>query len=158
MVDAKLVKDVARQFQLDPLLLTAMIIVESSSKSQVARYEPDYRYTHNPAKFAKPQGITIETEKRLQMFSWGCLQLMGGTARWLGYNGFLPQLCEPQIGLYWGSRYMRHLMDKYSEPEDAIAAYNAGSPRKKENGHYENQEYVNKVIRTYKQLNGGSNA
>ena len=94
--------------------------------------------------------------------SWGPMQIMGATARWLGFKGtFLSELIEPEVGIEYGCKYLANLKRRFSgnsknncnQVDDIaifcdkkISAYNAGSPRKKADGTYVNQKYVDKVL------------
>lgn len=132
----------AGQLQIPEKLLTAMVLVESGGEECSIRYEPHYRWLYNPHG-VKPKYSTIETEQQAQKMSWGPLQIMGATAREIGYRGWLPHLCGP-AGVEWGAKYLKRLHDRYGNWNDAIAAYNAGSPRRVD-GKYVNQGYVDKI-------------
>jgi soluble lytic murein transglycosylase-like protein len=89
------------------------------------------------------------------MQSYGLAQIMGGTARWLGFNGALPALYKPENNLYWACSYLSYLKKKYGGGDELIAAYNAGSPRKGNDRKFLNQYYVDKVKEYYNQLKNG---
>lgn len=155
MLHSQIVSSIAEEYDLDPRLVFAIIMVESSNRSNVARYEAHFRWTTNEAEHAKRIGITEASEHQLQKFSWGLMQTMGGSVRDLGYMGFLPELCVPQVGIRWGCMYLRKLMDRYgNDVERAVAAYNAGSSRKRDDGKYVNQEYVDKVFTHFDKMKG----
>lgn len=81
--------------------------------------------------------------------SWGLLQVMGSTAREMGFEGrYLSQLCaEPALGLYFGVKYLRHQKGRgdgtYSQ---ALAAYNGGIGGNRETGNLRRQVYVDEVV------------
>ncbi len=79
--------------------------------------------------------------------SWGLLQVMGLTAREIGYKErYLSRLCDPALGLYYGAKYLRSRYDGGDQTwAGALAAYNGGFGG---NMHppYRNQHYVDKVI------------
>lgn len=146
-----LVKIAAERHKIDPQLLDAIIIVESAYNPLAMRYEPNFNSTAIPDSYAKNNRITVTTEKQCQKFSWGLGQIMGGTARFLGFGGPLPQLLEPEVNILYATKYILKLMGDYQFIDDQIAAYNAGSAKKKSNGkgtEYINQAYVDKVLRT----------
>ena len=87
------------------------------------------------------------------MISWGLMQVLGAVARERGLRSkYLSALTEPMIGIRFGCAHLAWFRDKkgYSG-DDMIAAYNAGSPRKK-NGIYVNQGYVDKVNRHFREI------
>lgn len=142
----------AESFKINPFLILSIAKVESGHRANAVRYEKGYKWIKNPAKHAHRHNITKDTEVVLQQMSWGILQIMGATARDLGYNGFIPELLVPEVGVHWGVKYLARLLKKYDKMEDAIASYNAGSVRKNEDGTYENQTYVDKVMKEYNKI------
>jgi hypothetical protein len=142
----------ASDYKLNTFLVAAIVVVESGGGTHKTRFEPTYPYLYGVEKYAKILQITQETEKVHQMTSWGLMQVMGSTARWQGYEEDLPNLCRPTVGLRQGCLYLRQLVTKYGNVTDAIAAYNAGSPRKDSSGRYLNQGYVDKVEQIFRQL------
>lgn len=130
----------------------AIASVESSWDTYAVRYEPAWKYLYQVEKFAKSDLITAETEEQLQKMSWGLMQVMGSVCRELGFMHALPMVCEPEIGADLGTKKYAQLFRKYQNEDDAIAAYNAGSPRKVPSGLYVNQGYVNKVKKIVEEL------
>ena len=140
-----LISQSSNKYQLDPLLLAAIISVESSGDPLASRYEKSYNYLVDTKLHARKNNITHETEEILQKTSHGLVQIMGGTARFLGFQGSLVKLYRPNININYGAMYISKLKEKYDKLEDVIAAYNAGSA-KMINGEYANQNYVDKVL------------
>lgn len=141
---------ISKQFGLDQRLFAAIITVESAWRSYAVRFEPNFDLSGIEADIphmAKENAVTQDTERMLLKFSWGLGQVMGATARWCGFFGPLPQLCEPYVGALWAARYLERLVKKYPNRTDAIAAYNAGSPRFTKSKEYVNQAYVDKVLK-----------
>lgn len=126
-------------------LIEAIITVESAWNPWALRLEPTFSYVLDAEKHAKFSNITVATERALQRMSFGLMQLMGGTARALGFIGPLATLLDPESNVHWGLRYFVRLAQKYPLVTDQIAAYNAGSPRRDVGGLYLNQAYVEKV-------------
>lgn len=125
-------------------LVLSMVDVESAGNPYAVRYEPAYKYLLRPHIYAKALGISQDTEEQLQKMSWGLGQVMGGVAREHGFNLELVRLCDPRMGLEYMLRHLKKFQAKYTNENDVIAAYNAGSARV-ENGLYVNQSYVTKV-------------
>ena len=131
----------------------ATITQESGGQTWAVRYEPNFfkwltgRITEEPS-ILKVFGNSISraTEVKLRSSSFGLMQVMGQTLRELGFTGqYLNEACDPRIGLAFGIKYLARLLDKYKDERAAMAAFNAGSPRKDASGKYFNQEYVDGV-------------
>lgn len=139
----------AKEYGIEPALLLAICDIESSNIPQSARYEEGYKWTVDIDKHARRQNITYKTEKALQSMSWGLGHIMGATARFHGYNGFIPELAIPQIGLTWVCIHIKFLAKKYSDPTDLVAAYNAGSVKRDKDGNYTNKDHVDRFQKAY---------
>jgi len=148
----------AAKHSLPPPLLRAIIQAESAGDPWAMRFEPDYRwlwdvrqgapFKGDPARLPGPQFVSGETELIAQKTSWGLMQVMGAVAREHGYRGrYLSVLCDPEIGLEYGCRHLRHLHDRFGRQgwEAVAAAFNAGSPRRREDGAWINQSYVDRI-------------
>lgn len=135
----------ARSFGLDSALVQAIIEVESAGNPWAVRFEPAWRYFSFPREWASRLGVTFETESTLQACSWGLMQIMGSVAREYHFDGPLPRLCEPELGLKYGCMHLSKFARLYPSESDVIAAYNGGSPRKTVGGMYLNQAYVDRV-------------
>jgi soluble lytic murein transglycosylase-like protein len=150
----------AKTHGIDETLLRALIAVESSGNPIAVRYEPQYRYTFQPLKYAKELGLSFTTEVALQRMSFGLLQVMGAVAREQGFDGSLLQLArDPVLALEHGVRHLLKLYKRHSKQtaprtfeEAPVAAYNAGSPRRTAEGAWVNQGYVDKVRAAYDRL------
>ena len=99
----QIVRGHARNYQLDPALVAAVIYQESRFRSD-----------------AKSDSGAI-----------GLMQLQPETARGIairtgGSRFQTSDLYNPEINVRYGSWYLRHLLDKYDDEKTALAAYNAG--------------------------------
>lgn len=121
-----IIKSQATEKKLRLDLLMAMVEVESSGNPYAMRYERNYSYYYRPEVFSKKFSVSLDTEKALQRFSYGLMQVMGGTARYIGYEGRLLDLVVPEIGIEWGARYLKNICREYLDIEDQIAFYNGG--------------------------------
>lgn len=127
-------------------LLDAIVVVESDYDQWAVRYEPTYRFIDGAGKWAARNGITTDTEMTCQRMSWGLAQIMGGTARGLGYSGPLTRLLDPEINLDYAARLLKQIATRYPKNiDEQVAAYNAGSARRNETGQFVNQGYVDLV-------------
>jgi soluble lytic murein transglycosylase-like protein len=148
------VKRWADVYELDPALVMAIVAVESGCEPAAARYEPDYRHLFDPRR-VRPPGCSVETEEMLQKTSLGLMQVMGANLREMGYRGWLTEILasmDQQIEL--GCRYFNRCVKRWGLP-DAIAAYNAGSPRLNPDGEYVNFLYVRHVLATAERIRAG---
>lgn len=135
----------SRNHSLDSILVAAIIIVESAGNPLVTRYEPKCTFLNSPTTWAPKLHITVETEINGQKTSWGAMQVLGVTARDLGFYGYFTELIEMEKGVELGCRYLRRQALRYGTLQETIAAYNAGSAMK--NGDvFVNQDYVDKVM------------
>lgn len=146
--------DISKSFNLDPVLVEAIVVVESGGHPYKVRYEHGYRWLFEPEVLARNLKITVDTETILQSCSWGLMQIMGATARSSGFREDMPLLCNPEKNLFYGCRHLKSLVNKYPIQSDAIAAYNAGSPKEMANGKYFNQAYVDKVTKQMMLIGG----
>lgn len=137
---------------LSPSLVAAICMRESGGDPFAARFEPKWRYFLEVSQNAKNCFISTETEQTLQAFSYGLMQVMGSVAREHGFTGPLPRLYDPQTNLEYGCRHLKKFMSFYKNDRDAIASYNAGWPRHREDGSYWNQDYVEDVLRLRMEL------
>ena len=133
---------IAGRYNIPSSLIWAIINIESSCNTWSVRYEPQFRWLYNNNGKIK----MTDTETMMQMTSWGLMQVMGAVAREAGFMGrFLSELCDPLKGIEYGWKHLSGYFKKYNNWTDAIASYNAGSPRKSADVKYVNQAYVDKV-------------
>ncbi|MDR2522554.1 MAG: transglycosylase SLT domain-containing protein [Synergistaceae bacterium] len=139
----------AQQAQVPPELVLALIEAESGGNPYAARLTANYPYTVMQA--SRPSACDLSTENIMQKTAWGLMQLMGATARSLGFDGWLPELAEPKVCLPLGAEYLKRLMGRYHEKyglAGVVSACNTGTPRTRPDGKFVNQGYVDKVLKT----------
>ncbi|HKM43675.1 MAG TPA: lytic transglycosylase domain-containing protein [Limnochordia bacterium] len=99
---ADIISVVAEDYDLDPMLLAAIIQVESSYRPEVV----------------SPRGAI------------GLMQLMPETAIWLGEQSAQPtrveDLLDPKTNIGLGAYYLTYLLERFPTQYAALAAYNAG--------------------------------
>ena len=98
-----IVRGHARNYQLDPALLAAVIYQES-------KFHPDARSDRGAVGLMQLLPETAE----------GIAERTGGT------QFRVSDLYDPEINVRYGAWYLRHLLDKYGSERLALAAYNAG--------------------------------
>jgi soluble lytic murein transglycosylase len=99
----QIVRGHARNYRLDPALLAAVIYQESKFRADAKSSSGAIGLMQLRPQTA--EGIAIRT---------------GGT------HFQVSDLYNPEINVRYGSWYLRHLLDKYGDERDALAAYNAG--------------------------------
>lgn len=126
----------ARQYQLNPQIIAAIIDQESSGDPFAIRYEPGFRkrYIDNkgPAKLGGhwPKTINRETELILRSSSIGLMQVMGQVAREQGFAGdSLLELCRPEIAIPIGTKVLASFLDAEGSTEKGLLRYNGGNNR-----------------------------
>jgi peptidoglycan lytic transglycosylase len=98
-----IVRGHARQYELDPALLAAVIYRES-------KFDPDARSSSGALGLMQLLPATAE-----------------GIAQYTGGSRFkVEDLYDPEINVRYGSFYLRRLLRKYDDVRLALAAYNAG--------------------------------
>lgn len=148
-----IIETTCKSFLVDPLILVSLIYTESRGNQFATRYEGGFHFTSNLAKWARHTHVLEQTELVGQKTSWGLMQVMGGTAREMGFDGNFPQLCDAGIGIKYGAMYYWRQMERYKDPMQAVAAYNAGSVRMTISGEeLVNQNYVDKVFAVLKEI------
>ena len=143
-----IINKIVTEKKLDVNLVLAIIDIESSFNPFKIRYEQKFRFRFHVVEFAKGCGVSPTTESILQSCSWGLMQVMGCVARELGFSGILTELVDVEKNVNLGCTKLSQLDKKYSNLDDIIASYNAGSPKRK-GDQYFNQAYVNSVRRRY---------
>lgn len=105
-----LIRQAAQEYDLDPNLIFATIMVESGGDTYAIRHEP-----------------------RINDASYGLGQILYGTAKGIGYRGKPEGLYDPQTNIYLIAKYHRRNFDRYTELDalELTTAYNTGSPYKR---------------------------
>ena len=122
----QIVRGHARNYELDPALLAAVIYEES-------RFHADARSNEGAV---------------------GLMQLLPETAKGIaertGGNRFeVSDLLDPEINVRYGAWYLRHLIGKYGDVRTALAAYNGGQGNIDRGVRFpETREYVENVLDT----------
>lgn len=105
-----LIRQSAEKYDLDPNLIFATIMIESSGNTYAVRQEP-----------------------RIHDASYGLGQLLYNTARGIGYRGTPEGLFDPAVNIDLIAKYHKRNFDHYKElnPVELTTAYNTGSPYKR---------------------------
>lgn len=109
----------AALFDLDYKLVASIIYQESGGDENAYRVEEAFydRYLKNK-KAKELSGYvpnfppTLTSEKRARAVSYGAMQVMGETARMMGYkNRWLPNVKSNKDNIYIGCKYLRYLFN-----------------------------------------------
>jgi len=139
-------------YGIDENLLAAIIVIESGVNQFACRYEPNWNYYLSAKEYALKVGSTLDTELIMQATSFGYVQIMGTVARELGFEGWLPELFDPKLNIFYGAKKLDKLFERFHKVEEVIAAYNAGTPKRGPQDLFINQPYVDKVLTAYETL------
>ncbi|ROO28233.1 transglycosylase SLT domain-containing protein [Salinisphaera orenii] len=150
-------KRLGREYDIPAAIVLGVIQVESAGNEWATRFERHYRwcwdvragkpFTASAAAARRtdaPDGFhgtndahggyysSADTEWNQQKTSWGPMQIMGAVAREHGYDGPLPRLCDPLIGIDYGCRHLARLRDRFIDRHGwagVLDAYNDGTAR-----------------------------
>jgi len=136
---------------------------EIYTASKLSGVEPELIAGHIMAESAyRPDATHVDADGGI---SYGLMQVRLDTAqRLLGRPELTPSiLLDPKTNILAGTKIIQNNLIKYKNGPDAIAAYNAGIPRKNTQGQYINskgstvvQDYVNRVSGYYNQYKSGA--
>jgi len=137
-----------KQYHVEPALAMAIARVESwLQDSPKSRYEPHLRDN-----LQYNTWLTKEEQHDIKSYcSLGTMQVLVGTAKWLGYKGTPGNLRKPINNCKYGVKYIRYLIRKYYQIDKVILSYNAGNP------YGNNTGYLFMVAVYYKENKGKIN-
>lgn len=141
----KAIRGAAGQHGLDPDFLEAQVLVESSGLTDAFRFEPRIWEQLQDGHLTPTFDLATAIPRRVAS-SYGLLQILYITARDLGFQEEPEFLFIPDVGLEWGAKQLRRLLD-WSDGDlpSALAAYNGGK-RGNSVAPLRNQAYVDKVF------------
>ena len=116
----------AREHEIDPSLVCAVIEQESSWNPWAMRYEPAFFAKYVASLYTNNKVSASEAYAR--GFSWGLMQVMGQVARENGFaDRFLSGLCDPALGIEYGCRVLRRKFDlAKNDTVQGLLAWNGG--------------------------------
>lgn len=151
-IDLLIIKK-AEKYQIEENLLRAIVLLESGGNPYAMRAEPSYPWLYKVIQLSKELKCTGPTMRQMQSTSWGLMQIMGAVAYELGFKGWGSELCNPEINLEYGCRFLKQKIVKYGPNVfDIYAAYNAGSVRMMTKDQYKNQANVTQFRNIYEML------
>lgn len=117
-----LIEQIARQYLVDPNLVEAVVLKESSGETDAFRFESGFydRYLRTNPDYAGQNPRRVSS-------SYGLLQVMYPTARQYGFSGPPEFLFVPETGLRFGCQHLAKLLVWADHDlHKALAAYNGG--------------------------------
>lgn len=122
-----LARTTALAHSLDRALVCAICEQESKWHPWSYRFERAFF-----AKYVAPlytKGIISASEAYARAFSWGLMQVMGETAREMGFAAdYESELCDPAVGLDWGCIVLTKKLQKAGgEITKGLLYWNGGS-------------------------------
>lgn len=111
---------------IDPILVMAIIRTESSFDAKAYRYEA-----------------------HIKDASYGLMQLLYGTAQWMGYKGSPEGLYDPETNIIYGMKFLQWLQERCESVECVIMSYNEGLGNYKKGKRV--PQYHSKVTKHYKE-------
>ena len=114
------IRKYAALFSVDPILVAAVIWQESKCNIWASKVEENFynekilpRGRRDLSGYVPANLPDIITEKRDRSRSWGLMQLMGETARVLGFRGdYLAGLYEIEVNIEYGCRCLARCLEK----------------------------------------------
>jgi soluble lytic murein transglycosylase-like protein len=151
----KEIEAAAKQYGLDPLLVEAIVLTESSGNTDAFRFEPNYWN-----RYLKPKNLYPGMNPRRVSSSYGLMQIMYDVAVERGFDKTNPPeyLFIPSVNLEYGCMHLRMLTNWANEPqfvasseqdklEAVLASYNGGrGDNKPHQKPKRNASYVRKVL------------
>lgn len=140
-----LIAAAAKKYSLDPLMLQALMRVESGGNAKAQGPEVTRKGAYNPA---------TGEHNVIRERAGGLFQIMPGTARDLG----ITDVFDPEQNVNGGARYLRQLLDHPSAKGDmstALMFYHGGT--NPNNWGEKSLAYPGKVLGAYRQLGGRLN-
>ena len=151
----------------------ALALIESGMRNDIVNYEPLYQWLwdcdemkpfrnltddETLSNFA-PMGFTApiafptnpDAEYIQQKMTWGPFQQYGACIREAGYQGpFITLANCPETATHFMLIQLSKLRDKYFDKHGwagVMAAYDAGRPRKTEDGQYVNRDFLIALVK-----------
>lgn len=137
----------AQRYDVSQSLVLALVFHESGCNANAVRFEPHVYLWPDVVRRARGN----RSERRFLASSYGVAQVLGVTARGMGYAGSPADF--KYRSLEYGVRYLAGKYRQYRAWDDALAAYNGGPGavlRKQRTGSYGVR--VNLYVRTVKAL------
>lgn len=140
-----LIRSTAERYKFDPIVIEAMVMVESIGRADAFREEPAFW-----RKYLATNDLYKHMNPRVAAGSYGLMQVMYSTARDMGFPADRDpeDLFVPRRSLEYGCKYLAWIRDEKFRGlplEACLAAYNGGPTDDNRRAPYRNREYVARV-------------
>ena len=115
-----LVTPIALKAGLQPSLVAAVCEQESGWEPGAVRFEPAFL-----RRYVSPLNLPL-MESLDRSTSWGLMQIMGQTARELGFTDVLSTLRAPDMVVIYGCKKLQKCFLLHRDDEPSLLAYNGG--------------------------------
>ena len=130
------IEPAAKRHGMAPGLLAGLVCQESAGDTWATRPEPLYKWLFgdspqelNRLKLPKLRRL-VKLDLYEQRISYGLCQVMGAVAREHGWDGWLTELCRPEIGLEYGARHLAWCVKKAGgDVAVGLLKYNGGGDK-----------------------------
>lgn len=129
----KTIQRISKKHGLEFNLVAAIVWKESRGNRFARRYEPAFfdRYIRNQTRGRLggywPREYSEDTERHERAVSWGLMQVLGQTARELGFRGDFAELLEIEKGIEFGCLKLRDCFERERTTRFRIARYNGST-------------------------------
>jgi hypothetical protein len=107
-----IVKQKAEKYNLNPALVLAVIETESQGHKWASRYEPNFYKKYLAGKTLRqlpgkyPTDVDVAEEYEARASSLGVMQVMGQSAREVGYEGYFEAFLDPEVNIEYGCKLL----------------------------------------------------
>lgn len=128
-----IITEIGAKYEVDPDLIAAVIWQESRGRPYAFRYEHGFYNKYIDGKSTQrlggywPKLVSENSERRARAISWGPMQLIGQTAREIGFDKEeLTSLCDPREGIEYGTKFLAKKLAETKNEARALLAFNGG--------------------------------
>lgn len=153
MIDV--LKFIAKENEVDHVLIQAIAITESNMNQYAVRYEPNWSAWDGIADVyhrLRKYSCSMDTLKMMYSTSYGLCQIMGAVYYENGGNDFATELISPSINIQYCCKIINKIKKKTTKPDEIYAIYNHGSLTYNLDRKLVNQYNVDRFMTIYSKL------
>lgn len=128
----QLAKEVAKENELDPALVCAVVEQESNWNPSAIRFEPGFYKTYLERYWGPMESLGSGSKVPYLTFSFGLMQVMGQVAKEFGYHDdLIDLLVDPEKALQIGCKVLSSKLKKANgNVENGLLMWNGGGNKK----------------------------